>query len=172
MKERARNEILTVSRTLLKEMAVIIIVAAIIGLAWNRRMLVESWTGMVNRPAPAASPAAARLPLPLGIMQVKELFDRGEGYLLDARDAVTFAGGHLKGARSFPLGEFEARLPEFLKQVPKTMPLIIYCNGYGCHDSMDLGKKLIQAGYWEIFVFEGGYPEWQEAGYPVEGKKP
>ena len=163
---------MTSSRTLLVEMAVIVAVASAIGLVWNRQMLVESWTGKVERSAPAIAPASDRLPLPLGIMQVKELFDRSEGYFLDARDAATFAGSHIKGARSLPLGEFETRLPEFLKQVPKTMPLIIYCNGYGCHDSMDLGKKLIAAGYWEVFIFEGGYPEWQEAGYPVEGAKP
>ena len=153
-------------------MAVIVAIAAVIGLVWNRQMLNESWTGTVRRPAPTSGPSAGRLPLPLGIMQVKEFFDRGEGYFLDARDAATYAGGHIRDARSLPLSEFEARLPEFLKQVPKTMPLIIYCNGYGCHDSMDLGKKLIQAGYWEIFIFEGGYPEWKEAGYPVEGRRP
>ena len=161
---------MTTPRTLLIEMAVIVAVASVIGLVWNRQMLVESWTGTVQRTAPA--PAADRLPLPLGIMQVKEFFDRGEGYVLDARDVVTFSRGHIRGARSLPLGEFETRLPEFRKQVPKTMPLIIYCNGYGCHDSMDLGKKLIQAGYWEIYIFEGGYPEWKEAGYPLEGTSP
>ena len=156
-----------VFRKLIIEMAIIVAVAVSIGLVLNHRMLRESWTGVKH-----SAPTADLLPRPLGIMQVKEFFDRREGYFLDARDVVVFAGGHIKGARSLPLGEFDTRLPEFLKQVPKTMPLIIYCNGYGCHDSMDLGKKLIQAGYWEIYVFEGGYPEWREAGYPVEGAKP
>jgi rhodanese-related sulfurtransferase len=172
MKASARNDIVTVPRSLVTEIVIIIAVAAAVGLAWNRQMLVESWTGKVQRTPTAPAPAAERLPLPLGIMQVKELFDRGEGFLLDARDGITFAKGHIMGARTLPLGEFEARLPEFLKQVPKTMPLVIYCNGYGCHDSMDLGKKLIRAGYWEVFIFEGGYPEWKEAGYPVEGTQP
>ena len=159
-------------RTLITEMVVIIATAVAIGLAWNRQMLVESWTGKVQRTPVTPASAAERLPLPLGIMQVKELFDRGEGFFLDARDGITFAKGHIRGARTLPLGEFEARLPEFRQQVPMTMPLIIYCNGFGCHDSMDLGKKLIAAGYWEVFVYEGGYPEWVEAGYPVEGAKP
>ena len=163
---------MTVPRKLISQMAVIIAIAATTGLVWNRRMLVESWTGVVDRSAPGATTDANRLPLPLGITQVKELFDRGEGYFLDARDATTFTGGHIKGATSLPLGEFSSHLPEFLKKVPKTMPLVIYCNGYGCHDSMDLGKKLISAGYWEIFVFEGGYPEWHQVGYPVEGVRP
>ena len=163
---------MTFSRHLIVEMALIVVVASTVGLIWNRQMLTASWTGRSAAPPSSAAPTAERLPLPLGIMQVKELFDRNEGYFIDARDASVFAAGRIKGARSLPLGEFEARLPGFLKQVPKTMPLVIYCNGYGCHDSMDLGKKLIQAGYWEIFIFEGGYPEWKEAGYPLEGTKP
>lgn len=152
------------------EMAIIVVVAASIGLLMNRQMLVDSWTGTVHQASPP--PSAARQPLPLGLMQVKELFDRNEGYFLDARDTATYAAGHIRGARTLPLGEFQARLPEFLKNVPKTMPLIVYCNGYGCHDSGDLAKQLIDAGYWEVYVFDGGYPEWKEAGYPVEGTSP
>ncbi len=163
---------MTVFLKLVTQMIVIVVVAAGIGLVLNRRMLVEAWTGTVNQSPTGELPNAHRLPLPLGIMQVKELFDRGEGYVIDARDAATFAGGHIRGARSLPLAEVEKQLPEFLKQFPKTMPLVIYCNGYGCHDSMELGKKLIRAGYWEIFIFEGGYPQWREEGYPVEGTKP
>lgn len=163
---------MTASRRLIVEIAVIVAVATVTGLVWNRQKLVESWTGTVERSAPAALPAAERLPLPLGTMQAKELFDRSEGYFLDARDAATFAGGHIRGARSLPLGDIETRLPEFRTQVPQTMPLVIYCNGYGCHDSMELGKRLIRTGYGEVYVYEGGYPEWLEAGYPVEGAKP
>ncbi len=160
------------SRALFVEMAIIVLIASIIGLTWNHRMLTQSWTGKIEQPPPAPAPAPQKLPLPLGIMQVKELSDRNEGYFIDARDSATYSAGHIKGARSLPLGEFEARIADFKEKVPRTMPLIIYCNGYGCHDSMDLGKKLIQEGYWEIYVFEGGYPEWKEANYPVEGTAP
>ncbi len=153
-------------------MFIIITVASTIGLLWNRQMLIESWTGTIKRSPQTIAPDSGRLPLPLGITQVKELFDRGEGFVIDARDATVFAQGHIKGAYSFPLSEFPARLAALRKQAPTTVPFVIYCNGYGCHDSMDLGKKLIQAGFGEIFVFEGGYPEWQEAGYPIEGRQP
>lgn len=102
-------------------------------------------------------------------MQVKEFFDRGEAVIVDARSPETFAKGHIRGARSLPVGEAERRLPELSRQVPKDAMLVVYCNGFGCHDSMELGKKLQQAGYEQVFVYEGGYPEWRDAGYPTEG---
>jgi rhodanese-related sulfurtransferase len=50
--------------------------------------------------------------------------------------------------------------------------LVIYCNGYGCPDSFDLGLRLIEAGYRDVRVFEGGLPEWRDAGLPViEGER-
>jgi rhodanese-related sulfurtransferase len=32
---------------------------------------------------------------------------------------------------------------------------------------MDLAKLLMQAGYTAVYVYEGGFPEWRDAGYPV-----
>jgi 3-mercaptopyruvate sulfurtransferase SseA len=32
---------------------------------------------------------------------------------------------------------------------------------------MDLGSRLLEAGYRKVFVFLGGYPEWRDAGYPI-----
>ena len=169
----SRKNIATlISRRTITEMALIIMLSAVVGIIWNRRMLVDSWTGIVTAPQATSSSPAVHPPLPLGLMQVKELFDHGEGYFLDARDAAAYAQGHIKGARSLPLGESEAGLEGFRRQIPQGTTLIIYCNGYGCHDSMKLGEKLRRAGYGEIYLFEGGYPEWREAGYPVEGIKP
>ena len=68
-----------------------------------------------------------------------------------------------------PLGEFEALLPSFIAKVPPRSILVIYCNGYDCHDSRELGAKLLRAGYRTVYVFEGGYPEWKDAGYPTKG---
>jgi rhodanese-related sulfurtransferase len=154
---------------LCREMAAILLVAAVLGVAWNRTLLHNAWTGG----APAVTLAGesplvtAKVPLPLGLMQVKELYDRKEAIIVDARDAGAFAAGHIKGALSLPVGEVAARLPRFQRDVPATATLVVYCNGYGCHDSMELGKKLLEAGCRTVYVFEGGFPEWGGAGYPT-----
>jgi rhodanese-related sulfurtransferase len=42
---------------------------------------------------------------------------------------------------------------------------------------MDLAKFLVESGKRRVFVYGGGYPEWESAGYPVargtaEGARP
>ncbi len=162
------------SKKLFLEMATIVLVAAVAGIIWNRGMLYGVWTGTLGG-ALASSPVSADqsvLPLPAGLMQVKEMYDRKEAVIVDARDEFSFARGHIKGALSLPVGRFEAKLSGFMEKVPFTAMIAVYCNGYGCHDSMTVGKKLMGKGYRQVFVFEGGYPEWRDGKLPVEGQNP
>ncbi len=154
---------------LLAEMAVIFLTAAAFGIAWNHRLLTNAWSGRSVATAPTPTPAAgeAPIPLPLGLQQVKELYDRHEATFVDARDNADFAEGHVTGAVSFPVGEAEGQLARFRDKVPQTATLVVYCNGYSCHDSRTLADRLIGAGWRQVYIFEGGYPEWRDAGYPV-----
>ena len=156
------------------DIVVIIIIAAALGIAWNRQLLYNAWTGQAATPSPpaAASTPAGAVPLPVGLMQVKDLFDRDEAVIVDARDAATYAKGRIRGAVSLPIGEAAEKIPAFADKYPPDTLLILYCNGYGCHDSMELGRKLIGKGFTQVYAFEGGYPEWKDAGYPVEGTEP
>ena len=45
-----------------------------------------------------------------------------------------------------------------------------YCSGGECDLSMDLANELMGEdwGFSRVFVFDGGLPQWIEAGYPVE----
>lgn len=162
------------SKKTLIDIVVIVVVAAALGIAWNRQLLHKAWTGQDTSPSPpaATSAPASAVPLPVGLMQVKDMFDRNEAVIVDARDAATYAKGHLRGAVSLPVREAAEKIPAFAGKYPADTLLIIYCNGYGCHDSMELGKKLLGKGFTAVYAFEGGYPEWKDAGYPVEGTAP
>jgi rhodanese-related sulfurtransferase len=160
-------------KRLAAEMAAIVLIAAAIGIAWNHRLLLEVFRGQGVKAAPTAATAtpstsaAAPTPLPLGLMQVKELSDTGEAVIIDARDRETFRKGHIKGAVSLPVGDADGLIPTFAGQTPKEKLLVVYCGGYDCHDSRLLGEKLLAAGFSQVFVYEGGFPEWQDAGHPV-----
>lgn len=59
----------------------------------------------------------------------------------------------------------------FIAAHPVETTLVVYCNGYGCPDSRETAEKLLSAGFGRVFVYEGGFPEWKEAGLPTEGEK-
>jgi rhodanese-related sulfurtransferase len=161
------------SPKIIRDLLLILLLSLASGLVWNRTLLVDVWQGRaVTGKAPAAPVAEVQEPLPLGLAQVKEFFDRRDALLVDARDAADYRKGHIAGAVSLPLGTVEERLSAFLRRAPLTATLVVYCNGFDCHDSGKLGQRLLAAGYREVYVYLGGFPEWQAAGYPVtEGER-
>jgi rhodanese-related sulfurtransferase len=107
--------------------------------------------------------------MPALIDEVQQVRASG-GLIIDARSPELFAMGSIDGALSLPMVDIDAVLPEFLADVAKDQLIITYCSGFGCPDSFDLGVLLIESGYQDVRVFEGGYPEWRDAGLPVAGE--
>ncbi|MBW2000475.1 MAG: cation diffusion facilitator family transporter [Deltaproteobacteria bacterium] len=98
----------------------------------------------------------------------KEIFYRGEVLFVDARPREVYEEGHIKGAVSLPVGQFDILIDEFMDQYPTDTPVVIYCSGRRCKDSHLLAQYLLQVGYERIKVLIDGYPGWEEEGYPVE----
>lgn len=158
---------------MVSEITLIVLASAALGIVWNRTLLTDAWRGAPTQQVSAASQGEA-LPMPVGLMQVKEMLDAGQAVVVDARSAGSFAEEHIEGAVSLPLEEALKGTggAALLKKAPRDAVIIAYCNGFSCRDSMDLGKVLIKEGYSSVFVFEGGLPEWRDAGYPVaRGKR-
>ena len=105
--------------------------------------------------------------MPIGMMQVKELHEAREAVLVDARSSSSYAEGHIPGAVLLPVDQARKNPRITGAAAGKDATLIVYCNGFSCHDSMEVGKLLMKAGYSSVYVYEGGYPEWRDAGYPV-----
>ncbi len=152
-------------------MGIIVLIAALVGLVVNRRMLLDMSRGVPSSPVstPVATSSTTYQPVPASLIQIRELYEKNQATLVDARDASAFESLHIRGAVSLPVADAERKLPEFKKRYTNTSLLIVYCSGYGCRDSRLLAEKLQKAGYVEVLVYEGGLPEWQDAGLPVEG---
>jgi len=149
------------------EICLIVVISSTIGIVWNHTLLASAWRGELTAQVQAA-PKGEELPMPLGLMQIKEMFDAKQAVIVDARSAASFADGHIAGAITLPLAEARKNPARpFKVKVPADATIIAYCNGFSCQDSMDLGKVLMQAGYTTVYIFEGGFPEWRDAGYPV-----
>jgi rhodanese-related sulfurtransferase len=86
---------------------------------------------------------------------------------LDARRTKVFEEGHILGARSFPVWEsdIDARVTAFVGEGRDgSIPVVLYCSGGDCEDSHLLARKLFGAGFNNILVYAGGWPDWQKRG--------
>jgi len=50
---------------------------------------------------------------------------------------------------------------------------VVYCSGGDCQDSKILSEKLAMTGFYNIYVYKDGFPDWEQRGLPVHrGKTP
>jgi rhodanese-related sulfurtransferase len=142
-----------------------------VGLMFNYPMLTKAFdrTSIVGKGL-VSEPAVTEAPRTVDLAEVEQLL--GRDLLVDARISELYSEGHLPGAVSFPYVEREGSLAAFQVWAAKESPLIIYCSGYGCPDSFDLALFLMSEGYQDVSVFEGGFPQWRDAGKPVETDLP
>ena len=93
---------------------------------------------------------------------VKELL-KDYAVLLDVRPRQEFASGHLRGAINIPIDELRDRLSE----LPRGRQIITYCRGEYCLLA-DEAADLLRASGFNVARLEGGWPEWQSEGRPVQ----
>jgi len=93
-----------------------------------------------------------------------QLINREDGIVLDVRESVEYAQGHILGARNVPLSQLEKRVTELDKL--KTKPVILCCAS-GNRSTRAVGL-LKSRGLERVFNLSGGFAAWQQAGLPVE----
>lgn len=93
------------------------------------------------------------------IEQLKQARAAG-AVVLDVRESQEYAGGHVSGAQSLPLGE----LPDRMSELPRDQTLYLICQGGG--RSMKAADLLADAGY-DVTSVGGGTTAWIEAGGSV-----
>ena len=100
---------------------------------------------------------------PVSQDELLQRFRRKDVVVLDVRPAPEYAAGHVAGARSVPIAELSRRL----KDVPRKSAVIAYCRGPYCVFADDAVRTLRRRGYRAVRL-EDGFPEWRDAGLPVE----
>lgn len=104
---------------------------------------------------------------------VSKLVAARAALVVDAREAVEFAAGHIPGAINVPYDE-AVRDPSRVEHLDAGgRPTIVYCSGGDCEASRMLAEMMVRDfGRRRVLVFEGGYPEWAAAGEPVSRETP
>ncbi len=88
-------------------------------------------------------------------------------YLIDVRSLAEYEAGHIPGALNLPYEEIESDPSRLVMLDPGDKPIIAYCGGGSCEISLTVADALIAAGYRRVLIYTGGFPEWEQAGYPV-----
>lgn len=84
--------------------------------------------------------------------------------VLDVRPPEEYAAGHIAGALSLPLAELRRRLAG----LPAGRTIVAYCRGPYCVLAAEAVRLLRQRGF-DARRLSDGYPEWRDAGLPIEG---
>ncbi|MBN1959060.1 MAG: rhodanese-like domain-containing protein [Desulfuromonadales bacterium] len=161
-------------RRIVLEAVILFVLASSVGLVLNFKLIFNAFSGQAFSDASVVDTMSKVLtqktdlfPFPVALDELDGFISEG-ALLIDSRSEADYRLGHLPGALSLPIADLESGLANFKQQVPFERILITYCSGYGCPDSFDLGARLLKEGYQEVMVYEGGYPEWRDAGRPVE----
>lgn len=98
----------------------------------------------------------------------KLIYDSGKTLFVDARSRDNYDDGHIPGAVSMPVGEFNNLIDSFIDQHSVDQPIVTYCSGRTCADSHNLARLLMDFGFSDVKVFIDGFPGWKAEGYAIE----
>lgn len=100
--------------------------------------------------------------------EARAISDSFSHIILDARRTSDYQAGRIPGAMSLPVHEVDKHLASVTAFLTPSQPILVYCSGHECEESLELGQILMTAGYTNVTLFAGGITDWQAAGYPVE----
>ncbi len=86
--------------------------------------------------------------------------------VLDVRPVEEYTAGHVPGAVNIPLSELEGHL----ESLNPDMEVVAYCRGPHCVLAFDAVERLRAQGM-RARRLETGFPEWKQAGLPVESSE-
>ena len=134
---------------------------------------------VVNALSPRGIPLMGAVPLreamglpQIGLPEAWELYQGRQGIFVDARSEEEYRAGHIPGAILLDQERFEAGISAFQELIPPDTLLVTYCSGEECGSSSEVAQLLKGAGYRTLRVFSGGWEEWSQSGFPVDGEGP
>ena len=99
------------------------------------------------------------------LAQVKQYAAEGTAIFIDARDPNEFEAGHLPEAINLPSAQFgDYYVKEGDKLPREEIPLIIYCQGEPCDQSLDVLEYLKNLEFRNLYLYPGGWNEWNKDG--------
>ncbi len=100
--------------------------------------------------------------------ELKKRMDGGEDFaIVDVLDPKYYKKSHLPDAVNVPVnGDFDEKIQQVVPD--KNQPVVVYCANKQCQASPTAAKKMDELGYSEVYDYEEGKEDWQNAGLPTE----
>jgi len=140
-----------------RQASIIVLAGAALGLAANavspRRVPILT---------PLKAPPHARDVVSLD--EAKTLWNSGTVFFLDARATADYEAGHIAGALSLPIDEFDDHYPQIQAMLTTDSTIVAYCDGLDCDLSHRLMDRLRELGYQHVRLLVNGWTTWHTAG--------
>jgi len=93
----------------------------------------------------------------------------GTCLFVDARDDHLYKEGHIPGALQCDHWRLDEYIEAVLDAAEMAEKIIVYCNGGDCEDSIYMCQdlKAFDISSKRLFLYEGGWNEWEANGQPV-----
>ncbi len=97
--------------------------------------------------------------------ELREKLDRGDDFkLVMVLGEWAFLAKHIPGSINISSPN------QCRKMLRPEDEIVVYCSGVACVSSMMACKILVDDGFKNVRRYAGGLPDWEEAGYPLEGE--
>jgi rhodanese-related sulfurtransferase len=100
----------------------------------------------------------------VALKDAEDLWKNGTGFFFDARSPSDYAAGHIAGAISLPMEEFDDHFPQIAPMLTPDAVIVTYCDGKECELSERLMVRLRELGYHNVRHLVNGWTEWRTAG--------
>ena len=89
--------------------------------------------------------------------------------LVNVLDADAHRRAHLPGSANVPVSaaDFEKKVEDLVGE--KEAPVVVYCADQACDASPRAARRLEDAGFKEVYDYEGGIAAWSEANQALDG---
>ncbi len=147
----------------LREAALLIFLSVVLSLGINALRtdgipLSENWTDKTLR---ALGDKA------LDLSRAKALHATAGILFVDAREAESYAAGHVAGAVNLPYDPFNPQSEQRILSLPKDRWLVLYCSSISCPLAKQMAEALTFNGYDKVLIMAEGFEGWRKAGGPT-----
>ena len=97
----------------------------------------------------------------INVREVREMTRSGECQVIDVREFSEFGAERIAGARLMPLSNFE----QHTSDIDRSKPVYLMCRSG--NRAKQAAEKLVNKGFTDISVIEGGMTAWGQANLPV-----